>query len=501
MMVVLGAIGMRRVSNSDDFATARRSYGPIFLAFALTATAASGGTFIGIPALAYKTGFSALWYAFSYPIGVYVGVLLCMKAIRRAGDAFGNRSIPEYLGDRYESEVLRILVSLLSILLLFYLAGQLLSGAVVFNKMMGVSIFQALAIAGVIIMFYIGIGGAHSDILTDGFQGALMLVLAAAVALMFWIGFDVPGGFTGMVGNLSAQDPGLVKPLSATHPVLDSKWDVFAIFLAHIPLGLLPHVGNKLWALKNDKDQTTFILLSFLFGMVLPCIAFGGILARALLGDALLAEGSSANYAIPELFIYTMPAWLAALVGAGVLAAIMSTADGLLVSTSQIFANDIYRRSIAPRFGFDARSKNVDEVALLISRLSTVLIVVVSIYLAWVAQKSNVALFMAAGIGGMLAAISGPLFVGIFWKGATRLGAIAGLFMGGISFLFFKLAVIEMIFGVGEGGIIVLWLVAQAVNPFACIALGIILSITTVFLVSNFTEPPSERHLGNFFKQ
>jgi len=430
-----------------------------------------------------------------------VGVLLCMKAVRRAGDAFGNRSIPEYLGDRYESEVLRILVSLLSILLLFYLAGQLLSGAVVFNKMMGVSIFQALAITGVIIMFYIGIGGAHSDILTDGFQGALMLVLAVAVALMFWVGFDVPGGFSGMIGNLSAQDPDLVKPLSATHPVLDSKWDVFAIFLAHIPLGLLPHVGNKLWALKNDKDQTTFIILSFLFGMVLPCIAFGGILARALLGDALLVEGSSANYAIPELFIHTLPAWLAALVGAGVLAAIMSTADGLLVSTSQIFANDIYRRSIAPRLGLDADSKNVDKVALLISRFSTVLIVVVSIYLAWVAQKANVALFMAAGIGGMLAAISGPLFVGIFWKRTTRLGAISGLFMGGVSFLFFKLAVLEMICGVGEGGLIVLWLVAQAVNPFSCIALGIILSITTVFFVSSFTEPPSERHLRNFFQK
>ena len=65
-----------------------------------------------------------------------------MKAVRRAGDAFGNRSIPEYLGDRYESEVLRILVSLLSILLLFYLAGQLLSGAVVFNKMMGLVFFK-----------------------------------------------------------------------------------------------------------------------------------------------------------------------------------------------------------------------------------------------------------------------------------------------------------------------------------------------------------------------
>jgi Na+/proline symporter len=60
LMVVFGVIGMRRIRGSDDFATARRSYGPLFLALAFTATTASGGTFIGIPALAYAAGFSAL---------------------------------------------------------------------------------------------------------------------------------------------------------------------------------------------------------------------------------------------------------------------------------------------------------------------------------------------------------------------------------------------------------------------------------------------------------
>ena len=110
-MLVFGFLGMRRVRNSDDFATARSSYGPLFLAFALTATAASGGTFIGIPALAYKAGFSTLWYAFVYPLGVYAGIAICLRGIRRAGENFGTRSMPEYLGDRFDSEVLRLCVS------------------------------------------------------------------------------------------------------------------------------------------------------------------------------------------------------------------------------------------------------------------------------------------------------------------------------------------------------------------------------------------------------
>ena len=128
-MVGFGFVGMRKVSGSDDFATARDSYGPLFLAFAVVATTASGGTFIGLPALGYTAGFSALWYAFVYPIAVYLGVIICLRGIRRAGDAFGNRSIPEYLGDRFQSDALRVLVALFSMLLLFYLAGQLLAGA------------------------------------------------------------------------------------------------------------------------------------------------------------------------------------------------------------------------------------------------------------------------------------------------------------------------------------------------------------------------------------
>ena len=108
LMIVFGFVGMSRIQNSDDFATARGSYGPLFLAFALTATTASGATFLGLPGLAYQSGFPVLFYAFVYPLGVYIGVLVCLHGVRRAGAAFGSRSMPEYLGDRFNSDILRI---------------------------------------------------------------------------------------------------------------------------------------------------------------------------------------------------------------------------------------------------------------------------------------------------------------------------------------------------------------------------------------------------------
>ena len=181
LMVFFGFVGMRRVEGSDDFATARGGYGPLFLAFGMTATAASGATFLGLPALAYKSGMSVLWYAFVYPLGVYSGVLVCLHAIRRAGASFGSRSMPEYLGDRYNSDTLRILAALFSMLLLFYLAGQLLAGAVMFSSMLGLDTFSALCVTALVLMFYVVMGGAHADILTDGVQGALMLALACLV--------------------------------------------------------------------------------------------------------------------------------------------------------------------------------------------------------------------------------------------------------------------------------------------------------------------------------
>ena len=500
LMLFFGYVGMRRISDSDDFATARASYGPIFLAFAMTATTASGATFLGLPGLAYKAGIPVLWYAFVYPLGVYTGVLVCLHGIRRAGASFGSRSMPEYLGDRFDSDALRIIAALFSMLLLFYLAGQLLAGAVMFTSMLGLDTFPALCVTAVVLMIYIALGGAHADILTDGVQGALMLLLAALVLWMFLTGFGVEGGFRGMLDQLSAQDPGLTQSTHPTHPLFNSNWDLFAIFVAHLPLGLLPHIGNKLWALKSNRDQVMFISLSFAFGLLLPAITCGGILARVLLGDALFADGMNPNQAIPELFIATLPSWAAALIGAGVLAAVMSTADGLVVSTAQIFANDIYRRSLAPRWMADRDPHEVDRIALLISRVATVIVLVGAVALAWNTREKNVALLVWIGVGGMMAASAAPMFLGVLWRRATRIGSIVGFIVGGVVFSILHSGVIDPAwFAGGSLEVAGSWLANQAVNPFACATLGAFASIAAMVAVSLVTEPPSDAHLERVF--
>src|SRR5690606_21004895 len=142
---------------------------------------------------------------------------------------------------------------------------QLVSGLVMFEMMLGVPQFWALVITTGVLLGYVTLGGAHADILTDGAQGLLMVALAVAIAAIFFLGVGT-GGLGGLLDNLRAQDPQLLAPFHPADPITASAWAAIAVTVAHIPLGLLPHIGNKLWALKEERSRNMFLLLAFVFG-------------------------------------------------------------------------------------------------------------------------------------------------------------------------------------------------------------------------------------------
>ena len=275
-MLAFGVIGRNRVQGADDFATARAAYGPFFLALAFAATTASGATFLGFPGLAYEHGTAALLSAVLYPAGVYLGVLICMRLVANVGERFGSRSIPEFLGDRYQSDGIRVIVTVASLLLFFYLAGQLLSGLVMFETMLGLSPAWALGITAVVLMIYVSLGGAHADILTDGVQGFLMLLIGVLVIILFVVGAGLDGGLGSVISNIRGQDPNQVGWINRSTPLYHSWWSQLAVLLAHIPLGLLPHIGNKIWALKTGKSRFTFLRFASVFGVTLGMLGLGG---------------------------------------------------------------------------------------------------------------------------------------------------------------------------------------------------------------------------------
>ncbi len=458
-MLGLGYWASRRVKQADDYAVARQSYGPIGLALAFAATGASGATFLGLPGLAYSSGISILLYAFCYPVGMYIGVFICLRVVSESGNKFGSRSIPEYLGDRYGSERIRIIAALMSLVLFFYLAGQLVAGLVMFESMLGLSQGPALIITTLVLLLYVTLGGAHADILTDGVQGAVMLMIAFGVLLMFLTGYGVEGGLSGVMQRLGELDPNAVQLFHPTTQIVGSPWAIIAIIIAHIPLGMLPHIGNKLWALKAATARRRFLIIAFVSALLLPAMSMGGLLARVHLGDVLLDGG--ANQAIPELFVTLFPSWLAALLGIAVLCAVMSTADGLVVSSAQVFANDLYRRTFAKRWSPELQGEALDQRVLLISRWATVAVLIASAAVAWALLEVNVALLVWMGIGGMTAALAGPLIIGSLWKGVTERGALFGMLTGFVVFALLHTQSIP-----------VPWLLTQGPNPFACSALA-----------------------------
>jgi Na+/proline symporter len=403
--------------------------------------------------------------------------------------------MPEYLGERYSSEALRLSTAVFSLILLFYLASQLVSGLVMFEMMLGLPQFWALVITGAVLLGYVTLGGAHADILTDGAQGLLMVGLAVAIAVMFFIGFGT-GGFSNLIEGLRAQDPALLDTFNPANNTTASIWAAVTVTVAHIPLGLLPHIGNKLWALKDERSRNRFLIMAFTFGFILPAITLGGMTARVVLGDSLFEASGGANTALPALFIEILPTWLAALLGVGILSAVMSTADGLVISTSQVFANDIYRRSIAPRIHADLDQAALDRNVLNISRVVTVLTVVGAAILGWLTMDMNVVLLMWIGVGGFVAALMGPLVIGSFWWGVTRTGALSGFWAGAVTFILIRG---EFIKGTWLDGTALedfgRWFAFYATNPYSAATFGAVVSVIVTVAVSKATEPLPQSHI------
>ena len=219
------------------------------------------------------------------------------------GNRFGNRSIPEYLGDRYQSDTMRLMVSLISLVLFFYLAGQLVSGIVI-EIMLGLDSAWALGITTLILLIYVVLGGAHADILTDGVQGFMMLLLAVLVIVLTVLA-GWPGGFSGLVDNLAAQDEDLVSATNPNTPLFHSWWSIFVIAFAHMPLGCC-----RTWQQAGALDSGSLVHSSLSWqSWPNPRLTGPWRSARSRLfwrcsGHA---SGANPNQALPLLFIELFP--------------------------------------------------------------------------------------------------------------------------------------------------------------------------------------------------
>lgn len=424
----LAMLAYKKTTTMADFAIAGAKMGPVTLGLAFAATFFSAATFVGYTGWAYQWGLSTLWIFLTLILASPMGLILVAKRARAMNIKQGSLSLPDWLGDRYGSDFVRVAVALITLFNLFYIAAQFSAGALVFNQLLEVPYTLGLIIIAAIVVGYTYTGGSFADIYTDAFQAVLMLVMGMLVFVSgFWV-FDA--GPTAVMETVTAalrdRDPSLVEPINPDSGVFYSAGAIVGAFVIQFAFAAQPQLFNKVLALEKPQDMAKMIAVYVGAAVCFLVVIFGGLYAAATVPDL-----ESADSAIFEYALVAFPTVVVAFLGVVVLAAAMSTSDGIFVVISTSIANDIYAKFLVPRGWVKTAPGDVDATALRISRVVTVLVGVVATLLV-IEPPAFIGTFIWIGISGVAAGTLGPLLVGLFLPRLANATAAEVSVVGGL---------------------------------------------------------------------
>jgi SSS family transporter len=407
----IGVWAMRRTHTIADFLIAGRSLGLVVLVLATMSSIMSGFGFVGGPGLVYETGTSSLWITFPATLGVALSWVLVGKRFALLGATREILTLPDIVEARYGGRWPRFFMSL-SILLgvLGYLGTQILAIGVVLVTVLNIDLVPALAIGLGVLAFYSVAGGMIAGVYTDLFQGVLMTVASLAVT---YYAITTAGGMSEISRTLWDMDPEFIGPWGTSGPLTALSW--FLLF----GLGGVgqPHVITKFLMLRDIHSLRwgpvltgcCYALLSLLWMSV-------GLAMRTLVETGKLPALESPDLAAPVFLVNYTPEWLAGLVFAGLLAAIMSTADSFLNIGAAAIVHDIPTA---------LRGRPLDR-QLLWTRAATALLLLASTLFA-LYMENLIALLGTFGWGTFAAAIVPSVAIGLNWKRATGAACVASI--------------------------------------------------------------------------
>ena len=413
MCIVVGLWAMRRTKNAQDFFMAGRHLGVMVASAAIFSSTMSGFGFVGGPGLVYKLGISSCWMVICSSMGVCLSIFLLGKRLRIFAELRDPISLPDAVAARYNSRSASFLTAVAILLgVMGYLATQILAMAHVLQSILaGVSwigevrLEVCLAMSTTVLVFYCVTGGIVASVYTDLVQGCIMVV--AAVLVLFAAMAAVDNGVTGMSEAILADDPEAISPWGTKGMIGALSWYLI------MTLGACgqPHVITKLMMTRRVEDVRYLLPMSVVGYGIAALLWIGiGLAMRALVVQGLHPALAGPDDAAAEFLQHYAHPLLAGTVFAGLLAAIMSTADSFLNIGAAAVVHDIPRA---------VRGKSLGN-ELLWARVATVAIAIVAAFFALQSGKL-VALLGVFGWSTFAAAIVPTVAIGFNWKRATAM--------------------------------------------------------------------------------
>lgn len=435
-----------------------RQLNPWVISMSEKASESSGFMTAGLPGEAYSTGLSAAWNAVSSVFSIINWVFFA-KPIRRLSEILNSLTVPDFLSARFkdDSNVMRIIsIVVMTIFQTVYICAQFVAFGILFEVILGIDFSVGVIIGGIITILYTVVGGFFAVTVTDFIQGILM---AFAFVVLPVVGIFEIGGFNEMGFALTeAMGSDFLKPFFG-NPALTLAGIVAIISYLFIGVGFngAPHVLVRYMALRNSRDVKMIALI----GIIWMMIAYYGAVFIGLAGLALFPGIDNPEQIFPLMTMELLPWWLAGVIIAAALSALMSSIDSMLLIASASIAEDLWNKVFY-------KGKLSDKKTILVSQISTIVIGIISIIIALNPLDSVfwLAVFAWAGLA---TCFGPPIILSLFWKKVTKWGAIAGMIVGpAVTIIWYFWSPIDIY----EGG------------P------AFIAALITIVIVSLFTKPP-----------
>lgn len=419
----IGLLSSKRMESGsnflNDYFLGGRELGGFVLAMTMVATYGSASSFLGGPGTAYTVGFGWILLAMAQVVTGYFVLLILGKKFSILARKYNAVTIIDFLKVRYNSPAVAILSAVAIIVFLFSaMTAQWVGGGRLIESLTGLQYTTSLFIFAISVLVYVIIGGFRAVAVTDAVQGAIM-VLGTLVLL---IGVIVAGGgVPAIIQDLLNENPRLVTPFGADGSLSAAYVSSFWI-LVGVGVVALPQMAVRAMSYKNSRSMHRALVIGTLVtGFIMLNMHLIGIFARPVMPGIEIADK-----VIPLVALEVLPAWLAGIVLAAPMAAIMSTVDSLLLLVSSSIVKDVYINFIRP----DAEERRIKIVSFGVTGILGAIVFLLAL------KPPELLIFLNLfSFGGLEAAFIWPVVLGLYWKYGNKYGAIASMLTGMLSYI------------------------------------------------------------------
>lgn len=433
---LLAGRGRAKLSVSE-YAVAERGLGLVVMWFLMGGTIFSAFAFLGGPGWAFSEG-AAAFYILAY---VALGLLpwfVIGPRLARMGRARGFLTMGDFIRDHYKSKWLVVVMGLVALTAFIqYLTLQLKGVAYVFNVMTGGAIpfWAGALLAYGIVIVYVTSGGVRAAAWSDVVQGGLMLIVAWVIGI--WVVFYLHDGPGDMFRAIDEARPGFLtigEPGSTMGPVAFTTITLVSI----IGFVMWPHLFMKSFTTSERRIKQVVVSYPLFALFLVPVLFIGFAGVMTVPANALDAP----DQILPHLVTNVLPVGglVFGLIGAGALAAAMSSADAITHGASVTFTRDVV-------YPFRPTMSEAKQVWTM--RWAVVGVGAVAYYLAIVGAESLVQLLI--GAYGAIVQFAPAVYGALFWRRATAAGALAGLVVGVVVNFYYQLVAESKPFDINEG--------------------------------------------------